>query len=47
MGDFSQGEWHLQIKNVRREDNGEYECQLHSGNGDAGAKLLVVVPPQE
>ena len=47
IGDVSQGEWHLQIKNVTEDDNGRYECQLHSSNGDAGADILVKIPPKE
>ena len=47
IGDVSQGEWHLQIRNVTEDDNGRYECQLHSSNGDAGADILVKIPPKE
>ena len=47
VGDTSRGEWHLRISHVTPADNGRYACQLHSGNGDAAADVLVRVEPQE
>ena len=32
---------------MTEDDNGRYECQLHSSNGDAGADILVKIPPKE